>query len=262
MMKVVPLIILVFIVIAVTTVMKKRRPLQRGLVGESLVSTGQPAFAVEALASFVLEGAALMDFNPTTNSGQARARAWYAFYKKGPHAHEMLQNVSAPMSQEAADTVMQAKLLSFFVDADSKWQWEMSVASGQPEIHVNTIELDGKPAHAATFVLPADKDPWAPLLTPQTDTLVRRFTMLLHNRRAKLMVEYREPALMVDGIPALENFAALAAFEKRALEAFAVHLSITGEAPTVSTLSHAPEALQRRAVASSLGTVRRRIDRD
>ncbi len=262
-------IILICLILGACTMMKKRRPLQRGLVGESFVSTGQPAFALQAQAPLHLASAAVMDLQlqtPQLGNTNASASCWYALYvNAGNEAQAM------PIAVAHDTSAKPSALLAFLVDAKNPWQWEMSVASGHLEVHVDSLELDGKPAHAATFVLPQDKDPWATLMhssgasfaqaTAYEGTLVRRFTLLMQQRRAKLIIEYREP-ITTTGIRPLEDFAALAAFEQRAKEAFALYTSPSGKAPVVTQLTYAPDYIKRKAVAASLGIVRRSNQRD
>lgn len=254
-------IILACILLAACTMMKKKRPVQRGLVGESFVSTGQPAFALQAEPHLALRSAGVMDLSLLTQqlgNSNATASCWYALYvNHGDEAHAMPINVSHDSTKKAS------ALLAFLVDAKNPWQWEMSVASGHLEVHADNLEIDGKPAHAATFVLSQNKDPWAPLMShtgfagQSTDTLVRRFTLLMQQRRAKLIIEYREPLINNSGMRPLEDFAALAAFEQRAREAFNLYTSPSGDVPTVTQLTYAPDYIQRKAVAASLGIVRR-----
>lgn len=255
--------ILLFCLILGACTMMKRRPLQRGLVGDTFVSTGKPAFALEAHAPLQLNSAGVMDLQLHTmqlGNANASASCWYAFYvNHGQKARAM----PIAVSQDTSDNP--SALLAFLVDAQNPWQWEMSVASGYQEVHVDNMEIDGKPAHAATFMMPLDKDPWAPLiyaaglnLGPDDNVLVRRFTLLMQQRRAKLIIEYREAVPTNSAVRPLEDFAALAAFEQRAEQAFTLHTSPTGKAPTVTQLTYAPDSIKRKAVAASLGIVRRR----
>ncbi|MFI3272412.1 MAG: DUF4851 domain-containing protein [Pseudomonadota bacterium] len=262
-------IVLICLILGACTLMK-RRPLQRGLVGDTFVSTGQPAFALQAQGPLRLTSAGVMDLqlqSPQLGSSNASASCWYALYASASQSHDMPITVNTTSATH--DTSKPSALLAFLTDAKNPWQWEMSVASGQLEVHVDSLELDGKPAHAATFVLPQGKDPWAPLMANAAygqagDTLVRRFTLLMQQRRAKLIIEYREPitATTAMTVRPLEDFAALAAFEQRALDAFTLHTSPAGNPPTVTQLTYAPDYIQRKAVAASLGLVRRSNQRD
>lgn len=269
MIRIIVPIVLICLILGACTMMKKRRPVQRGLVGESFVSTGQPAFALQAQGPLRLTSAGVMDLHlqtPQMGDTNATAGCWYALYvNQGGEAR------AVPVAADADANDKQSALLAFLVDAKNPWQWEMSTASGQREVHMDSLAIDGKPAHAATFVLPENKDPWAALMTNagmnlgfnQTgDILVRRFTMLMQHRRAKLIVEYREPLANNGAVRPLEDFAAIAAFEQRAREAFILHTSPQGEAPTVTQLTYAPDYIKRKAVAASLGIVRRSNARD
>lgn len=253
------------ILLAACTILGKKRPLQRGLVGETFVSTGQPAFALQAEPYLALKSAGVMDLQlqtPQLGSTNASASCWYALYvDEGDEARAMPPAVRIAVTHDS--TSKASALLAILVDAQNPWQWEMSVASGHLEVHADTLEIDGKPAHAATYVLTQNKDPWAQLMSragfagQSTDTLVRRFTLLMQKRRAKLIIEYREPLMTSSAVRPLEDFAALAAFEQRAREAFNLYTSPSGKAPTVTQLTYAPDYIQRKSVAASLGMVRR-----
>lgn len=184
--------------------------LQRGMQGNTYVSTARPAISMKAVDMPLItagEGSAVLNW--TGAMGGLPVRTWLAVYGKG--------SAQSPLAIVA------------LADAPSGWYWDsdgyrsFSVDRGV-EIY-NNVGYD-----ACTYIVSDKQDPFTALVGASNESkpvrwLARGFAARYNFNDTKLVMEYREP------LP--ENFAGLQAlpsgqtdqlraFEQRAHAAFAV----------------------------------------
>lgn len=239
-----------------------RNPVRRGLVDGMLASSARPALLVRTASGLAPAGAGVADIAPDTASATGSARVYYALH-------------ACPARGGSADP---ARLATVLAEASSEYRWPLEVTSGLDEVRTASGDLAGMPVRAATFVLPPDRDALAPAFGDDPapwrgGALVRRFTGLAEMRHVKLVVEYREPLPGAGGdgggdaprivrpaeAAALDDPAALAAFEARAEQAFQLERpgGDWGKGKGVTTPDAAPEQLKRRDLTRMLGILER-----
>lgn len=196
-------------------------PLMRGMNGDNLASSARPSVEVRAASGLSLLGSGAVSPTLDTELGPRFADAGWAFY---------------------ADPSRQRQLAVVLAEVPNGWQWELDLSSNFREVRRDVYVTGGAPFSGATLLLPASRDPFAPLLPapPKLKAdegewrwLVRRYTALYEFRSVKLQVEYREPlpagagedlanALDAGEQPYGPAGALLGEFEARARAAFAV----------------------------------------
>ena len=237
------LLIPALLILLVLAMFLFRRPaLIRGIAEDLLVSPDRPAVAVEAGPGFALADARRADPALETESAQIRGTGalWYALW---------------------VDDAVPARLLGLLSVLEDPWRWPVDETSGFHELRAARVQRAGLDGTAATFILPAARDPWkaqeesAPW---DRGSLTRRFTFRLWHNQAKLLVEYREP--LPDSATALrDDPQTLAAFEDRADLAFRLLRGSRAEPlPKPSkNLPYPPQGIDRSDLARYLGGVKR-----
>lgn len=241
-----------------------RNPVRRGLAGDMLASSARPVLLVRPASGLAPAGAGVADIAPDTASATGSARVYYALH-------------ASPA--RGGDGGTPVRLAALLAEASGEYRWPLDVAPGpgvvQAEVRAATGQLAGMTMHAATFVLPPDRDALAPAFGDdpapwRSGALVRRFTGLAEMRHVKVMVEYREPLARTgdatgEGTPrfgrpaVLDDPAALAAFEARAEQAFRLERPDGDwtKGKDIARLATAPEQVKRREITRMLGILER-----
>ncbi len=252
------------------------KPLRRGLIASSFVSTGRPALVFTPAGGFKPNASGLTDVSPEADKGFPSARAWYALYSGGNATAAVLEveeseTTPLPLPGERARLVF---LLSEVTH--ETWKWDLDARPASPAVRAFSDSIGPFNFEEATFVLspglqasdprlPADPfgefftDPGPPW---RRGSLVRRYTALPEIQRVKIIIEYREPlpAGFEATTPNVQDFLPLdllLAFERRALAAFTLSDAVPGNAAdTIQTPLSPPESFSRRALGAMLGLLR------
>ena len=202
---IVPLAIIVIGAVIVFSVLRGKG-LVRGMAGNWLVSPSRPAIAVVPAKDFVLCDAGRSSLSPKVQGSGLQSSSVSVIY--GLFQHEEKTDPGCLLAALA------------IVDTD-RMEWPTCPENGFSVFRQRSVTVDGEEGLAETFVLSSEDDPWRRLASWDGDSLVRRFTFLLWFRKAKLIVEYREP-VPFSPLPLEDNLPLLAAFEERARNAFAL----------------------------------------
>lgn len=285
-------IIIPVLVVALVVVLLvgKRGGLIRGVVDDMLVSPSRPTVAVAPRAGLKLLDARRADLAPTVQGNtlsSTSVQVCYALYQRSmlskapsvPDAGDLLigtaetVTVSAPVQPqrtEKSDDVSEgklseARLVALLAVAESPYTWPVQPDTGSQGLEIlrtQKKELSNYFGVAETFVLPEAEDPWKAVREEHEETLwsagslVRRYTFTLWQRRAKLMIEYREPLPQPGILPLADDIPLLAAFEKRAQQAFSI---INGDTSVEKlprpehNLPYPPETVNRRKLTTYIG---------
>jgi len=235
--------VLIAFVAVILFLLFRQPPLIRGIADDMLVSPNRPDVGFLAAPGFRLTDAARADPMIPIRHSQAHTTAlvWYALYSS--------ENQSARMA-------------AMFAEIAEPYFWAPS-PDKKPEGFIRKRDLvrDGYEGTAMTFVLAPSQDPWrepdesAPWDAP---CLTRRFVFPAFFLRFAIVVEYREPLIANAEIPIEDNLPALAAFEKRADEAFTL-IRATDTAPLPrpgKNLPYPPKNVERTQLAALLGEAR------
>lgn len=251
----IPLLVAALIVVAITVM--RRGGLVRGVADEMLVSPARPAVAVRVSPPLRLTDARRAEVTPEAPGGPFHgvgSEVWYALYEaaeqdQGLREADPIGGMRGP-----------SRVVSLLAMVDTPYRWPADPEPDQAVLRRSRETKDGRAMFTATFVLPPDADPWSAGEEedePWRDgSLVRRFTCLLFQQRAKLIVEYREPCPQgadPSGLPLSDNTAALHAFERRAAAAFYL---LDKDLPRPGTpLPYPPADVSRKRLAGYIGEV-------
>ncbi len=252
------------------------KPLRRGLIASSFVSTARPTLVFTPVSGFKPDASGLTDVSPEADKGFPSARAWYAVYSGGNANAAVLEAteseaVPLPLPGERARLVF---LLSEVTH--ETWKWDMDVRPASPSLRAFSDSIGPLNFEEATFVLsPGFQagdprlpiDPFDGLFTDpgqpwRRGSLVRRYTALPEIQRVKIIIEYREPlpAGFDAATPDVQDFLPLdmlLAFERRAHAAFTLAGAVPDNAAeTIQTPLSPPEGFSRRALGAMLGLLR------
>ncbi len=234
---IVPLVIILIGAVIVFSVLRGKG-LVRGMAGNLLVSPSRPAIAVVPKKSFMLQGAGRAVLSPKVQGSGLQSSSVSMVY--GLFQHE-----------ERTDPRCLLALLA--ISDTDRLEWPVRPENRLPVFRQRSITVDGEEGLAETFVLPETEDPWRSGLPDswRGESLVRRFTFLLWFRKAKLIVEYREP-LPFSPLPLEDNIPLLAAFEARARDAFALRSGDDLPRPD-RQLPYPPEQISRQDLTRYVG---------
>lgn len=183
--------------------------LQRGVVGESLVSSARPAVEI-SVPSLALRTSGFTVASVTTSDalGGAPVEAWLAVYG-GTTPFEPMAIVSLAVAPS-----------TYFWDSD---------LSRVFSVHHGTTDFNGQVYHACTYIIEGDRDPFLTLVPIKEGAkqryLARRFAQRTNFNENKITLEYREPLpkdIMTYTDILLYNSELISAFETRAYAAFKV----------------------------------------
>lgn len=281
------LIPLLVVALVVVLFVGKRGGLIRGVVDDMLVSPARPAVAVAPRADLKLLDARRADLAPTVQGNtlsSTSVQVCYALYQRSmfaktpsvPDAGDLLiataETVTAPaqplstqQSDAAGEKTSEARLIALLAVAESPYTWPVQPDTDAHRLEIlrtQKKELSGYFGVAETFVLPEAEDPWNVVQEEEEEdiwsagSLVRRYTFTLWQRRAKLMIEYREPLPQPDILPLADNIPLLAAFEKRAQQAFVImngDTSVEKLPRPKQNLPYPPETVKRRKLTAYIG---------
>ncbi|MEG2139749.1 MAG: DUF4851 domain-containing protein [Bilophila sp.] len=246
-----------FLVIALVVVvlMTGKRGLIRGVADDMLVSPARPAVAVAPRAGLTLVDARRADLSPSVQGSALAATSvqlCYALYQR-------------PATTPPDPAKPEARLVALMAVAESPYRWPTEPeAQGLEIIRTLKQELAGYTGVAETFVLPDADDPWSAVAEADAHeadhwrggSLVRRYTFLLWQSKAKVLLEYREPLPAPDIVPLVDDIPLLAAFEARALKAFVLlngDTSVEKLPHPKQNLPYPPETVNRRTLTAYLG---------
>lgn len=226
----------------------------------------------------------------------ASAEVWYALYEnaKAGNPAEPTEAAEAADRAEQADRapgvtvrsavspeppfpavfddepLSRARLVALLAMVDSPYAWPPRPEQTLHVIRTTNLTMNRHAGVAQTFILPLVDDPWAdagetpsPLQYEEDKdpwrygSLTRRFTFLLFQSRARLVVEYREPNLPdASGLAPADDLPRLAAFETRAEKAFSLLGGADVSLPKpAGQLPYPPAGVGRKRLASFVGDV-------
>lgn len=200
---------------------------QRGMAGDTYVSTSRPALAVRAASlPLITSGFGYAKMSEPGVLGGLSVDSWVAVYGKEPG--------KGPFA-----AVVMAEL-------DSLWFWNNTLyhpfaVNHRPEV------IDGMGFDACTYLVSERRDPFLALMDPESQAaaekkevsprrwMARTFAARSNFNQVKIVLEYREP--LPEGVTSLESLpygqgSLLADFEQRAREAFRI-----GNIPSASIVS-------------------------
>lgn len=239
-------ILIPILVVALAAIigMNANKGLIRGVADNMLVSPAHPAVAVKPAPLFHLLDARRADISPTVQNSMLPATS--------------VQVVYALYDNEKASS----RLAALLAVSQKGETWPVEPTPGISPLRHNKRDINGFSGFLDTYILNSTEDPWNFEETPQWEqgSLVCRFTTLLWFYQGKLIVEYREPLPVPDGMPLADNIPLLAAFEGRALEAFQLlNGDVTNggvELPRPKEkLPYPPAELNRTALTDFVGTL-------
>ena len=182
-------------------------PQQRGVSGRAYISSSRPAIRVEAGEL------------PVVTSGLGHGR----IYNTGNASGLPLDTRAVVWGTDAEHPMA----VLIHAELPDSWDWT-SVQSRTGSIHFETERLGGQEFAAYTYLVPADKDPFAGLVgDPRKGThwVARYYARRYNNNRGKIILEYREPApekiTALSGLDAPER-AWLDSFRDRARKFFII----------------------------------------
>ena len=234
---IVPLVIVMIGAVIVFSVLRGKG-LVRGMAGNWLVSPSRPAIAVVPAHDFLLQNAGRAVLSPRVQGSGLQSTSVPLVYGLFRHGEE---------SEHAS-------LLALLAVSDTdRLEWPVCPESGFRVFRQRSITVDGEEGLAETFILPEEDDPWRFELSSawKRGSLVRRFTFLLWFRKAKLIVEYREP-LPFSPLPLEDNITLLTTFEERARNAFALRSGDDLPRPD-KQLPYPPDQMDRRELTRYVG---------
>lgn len=232
------------VVLAAFIGMNAQKGLIRGMADNMLVSPAHPAVAVSPAPSFHSVDARRVEISPSVQNSLLPATSVQVVY--------VLYDRAEP----------KARLASLLAVSEKGETWPVEPEAGFPVLRHMKRDINGFSGFIDTYVLGHAGEPWHRDDTGDWEhgSLVCRFTTLLWFYQAKLMVEYREPLPVSEGMPLADNVPLLAAFEGRAMESFRL---VNGEADKGGVklpkpkekLPYPPAELNRKALTSFVGTL-------
>ena len=234
---IVPLVIIMIGAVIVFSILRGGG-LIRGVADGLFVSPARPSVAVVPARGFELTDTARVVLSPRVQGSGLQSTSVPVTYALFRHEGE-----AGP-----------GRLLVLLAISDTdRMEWPVRPDAVFPSFRQRSVTIDGEEGIAETFVLPERSDPWRREASSvrNGESLVRRFTFLLWFRKAKLIVEYREP-LPSSSLPLEDNLPLLAAFEGRARDAFALR-SGDGLARPDRQPPYPPESVSRRELTRYIG---------
>lgn len=182
-------------------------PQQRGVSGRTYISSSRPAITVEA------------GDLPVVTAGLGHGR----IYNTGNASGQPLDTRAVVWGTDADHPMA----VLIHAELPEGWDWS-GIQSRVNSIHFETERLAGQDFGSYTYLVPADKDPFAGLVgDPQKGThwVARYYARRYNNNRDKIILEYREPApekiTALSGLDAPER-AWLDSFRDRARKFFII----------------------------------------
>lgn len=193
---------------------------QRGMAGNTYVSTSRPAFSATAKQLPLLAaGFGRASLSEAGVLGGLNVDAWIAVYGKG--------DGNGPLA-----IVAQGEL-------DEPWNWNNALYHPFA-IHEGADMLNGLGVETCTYMVSESRDAFLPFMQPQAASakkdegkparrwIARVFACRTDFNRGKIILEYREP--LPEGLTSLTSVPygmsdVIPAFEERARQAFEVNMS-------------------------------------
>ena len=193
---------------------------QRGMAGDTYVSTSRPAFSASAKQLPLLAaGFGRASLSETGVLGGLNVDAWIAVYGKG--------DGNGPLA-----IVAQGEL-------DDPWNWNNAL-SHPFAIHEGADMLNGLGVETCTYMVSESRDAFLPFMQPQAASaekdegkpvrrwIARVFACRTDFNKGKIILEYREP--LPEGFTSLTSVPygmsdVIPAFEERARQTFEINMS-------------------------------------
>lgn len=207
-----------FLLAALICTLSACTPLQRGFDGSVLVSPARPALTLAAPGL------------PALAKGQT---APFLYTDRG------YQFPSTLLGVYGTDAASPMAITVLSLVPDELWEWDSPEFSGPHGVKTAGVVLGGQSFVGTVRVVNGEKDPFSPLFADEEqfasiNWLAQRFVLLDEFKRAKIILEYREPLpASLSGVTELMPFnETVQAFTARAAQAFQVRFgSEEGELP-------------------------------